>query len=505
MKIKISKSLLLPIIFLAFFFSGCILHYARGTYYYSRDFQHVSGSDDAYISYRYGWNLIHYHILSWNESGFRRTEGFTNPLWVLFSAIWAIPGNKDWIYPGMVVSSVIITAVFLSLLGLQAFRKTNSVLGLFGIFLLFASPVIWLHATSGLEAAVFGAGSGLLAYYAITADPPGKWGLYLANALAFFLMILRSDGFVYLLILLLGLILGKNKNWKTLIYGGMIGLVVLLTWRMVSFGQLIPNTAIAKMNFGIAARIPTGIVLLVQSLLGGGLILLVVGLFGLLAESRSIRLSGLITMAGWIAYYVYIGGDLFLERHLIGVMVLSAGLSQSFFMRILQEKRGWVFAIALWMGIFAPFYTGDPRFTYLQGKPQDPWILMGKEIALQRDQYGTIVTFPAGKIPFYAGGDFIDELGLNDPDLSKVRQPRFIPGHSAGSHQLAIGLARQYSRTFSYFAFGLDLTADNGKDVLLWVNNYTPEAGVQHGMTDAQRDQIIHADPFAYTLLLRGK
>ncbi len=496
--------LLFPLIILILI-SGCLLHYERGTYYYNRDFQHVSGTDDAFISYRYGWNLANYHVLSWNELGFRRTEGFTNPLWVLFSAIWALLRNKDLIYPGMVLTTLVITIGFLYSETVLVLSKARSTLGMFGILLLAASPVIWLHATSGLEFAVFGAGSGLLAYYSMIRQAPGKLGLWLANALAFFLIILRSDGFVYLLILIIGLILAKNKNWKMLIYGGTLGMLGLLIWRVASFGQLLPNTAIAKMNFGVASRIPTGIVLLIQSLLGGGLILLVVGLFGLLYEPKSIRISAVITIAGWIAYYVYIGGDLFLERHLIGVMVLSAGLSQGFFTRIFEMKRGWVLALALLIGIFAPLYTGDPRFAYLQGKPQDSWILMGKEIALHRDQYGIIVTFPAGKIPFYAGGDFIDELGLNDPDLSKVQQPRFIPGHSAGSHELALNLARQYSRTYSYFAFGVELTPENMDDVLLWVNNYKPEDGVHAALSISQRDEILHADPFAYTLLIRGK
>jgi hypothetical protein len=498
-------SWLIPVAIFVIFIGGCILHYERGTYYYSRDFQHVTGTDDAFISYRYGWNLANYHVLSWNESGFRRTEGFTNPLWVLLSAAWAVSGDKDLIYPAMVVTSILITIGLLYFEGRQVMKKTDSVFGLFGIFLLCVSPVFWLHTTSGLESAVFGVGTGLLAYTTITEQGPGRIRFWLTNSLAFVLIILRSDGFVYLLILLIGLVLNNNRNWKMLIYGGMLGLLGLLIWRWVNFGQLIPNTAIAKMNFGALSRLPTGLVLLIQSLLGGGLVLLLAGIFGLMAEPKSIRISALITITGWMAYYVYIGGDLFLERHLIGVMVLSAGFSQSFFVRILQAKRGWLLALALLIGMLAPLYTGDPRFTYLEGKPQDPWILMGKEIAWHRAQYGTIVTFPAGKIPFYAGGDFIDELGLNDPDLSKVKQPKFIPGHSAGSHELAIDLARRSSQTYSYFAFGFDLAAENMQDVLLWVNNYHPEDGVHKGLDVTQRDKILHAPPFSYTLLIRGK
>ncbi len=489
----------------ALFICGCLLHYARGTYYYGKEFQHVSGTDDAYISYRYGWNLLHYGILSWNESGFRRTEGFTNPLWVYLSAAWSLLGDKDWIYPGMVITSLVVMIALLFTESLLVLRNANSPKGLMGIFLLCASPVIWLHTTSGLESGIFGAGSGLLAYYAISSDKPNRLGIWLANVLALFLTVLRSDGFVYLLILLTGLILSRNGNLKMIGYGGAIGILALYGWREYNFGQLFPNTAIAKLNFGADARLLTGIDTFLHSLISGGVIFLLAGIFGILSAPKSIQIAACTTLAGWIAYYIYIGGDLYLERHLIGVMVLAAGLSQGFFSHVLQDKRGWALASVLLIGVYAPLYTGDPRFGYLQGKPEDPWIRMGKEIALQRKSYGTIVTFPAGKIPFYAGGNFIDELGLNDPDLSKVKRPRFIPGHSAGSHEIAIELAKQSSQTYGYIVFGLDLTPENAKDVLLWISNYSPENGVQHELTDMQRDTILRADPFAYTLLFRGK
>src|SRR5512143_140876 len=137
----------------------------RGTYSYTAlaGIPHVLGADDAYIAYRYGWNLAQYHTLSWNESGFRRTEGFTNPLWVYLSALWSLAGSKDLVYPGMALTSVAITAGLLAVLALLVLRQTKSAAALVGLSLLSVSPVIWLHATSGLESSVFGAGAGLLA------------------------------------------------------------------------------------------------------------------------------------------------------------------------------------------------------------------------------------------------------------------------------------------------------------------------------------------------------
>jgi hypothetical protein len=69
---------------------GCLLHFRRGSYSVFGVSGHRWGSEDAYISFRYGWNLAHFGVLAWNESGYRRTEGFSNPLWVYLSAVWAL-------------------------------------------------------------------------------------------------------------------------------------------------------------------------------------------------------------------------------------------------------------------------------------------------------------------------------------------------------------------------------------------------------------------------------
>ena len=76
---------------------GSSLHFLRGTYAVGDTAINSWGVDDAYISYRYSWNLAHFNTLSWNESGFQRTEGFTNPLWVLLGIclLYTSPSPRD--------------------------------------------------------------------------------------------------------------------------------------------------------------------------------------------------------------------------------------------------------------------------------------------------------------------------------------------------------------------------------------------------------------------------
>ncbi len=54
---------------------GCLLHFMRGSYGFSSSTSlHAWGRDDAFITYRYGWNLAHFNILNWNESGYQRAD-----------------------------------------------------------------------------------------------------------------------------------------------------------------------------------------------------------------------------------------------------------------------------------------------------------------------------------------------------------------------------------------------------------------------------------------------
>ncbi len=486
---------------------GSWLHYTRGAYSYTAangGFSHISGMDDAYISFRYGWNLLHFGTLSWNESGFRRTEGFTNPLWVYTSALWATLNDKGLVYPGMVLTSTLLTGGFLAILCMLTAKTTKSAAGMMGVVLLCASPLLWLHATSGLESTVFGCAIGLLAFSLIVDDTAGKMAFWLTNLLAFLLMLLRSDAFVYMLVLAAALALGKPRSLGMIAIGAVLGYVLVQVWREVSFGQFWPNTVDAKLNFDLAPRLTTGALLFTQSMWGGGVVFLVLGAFGLWLLPEAKRLAGAVTIFGWCAYYVFIGGDLLLERHLIGVMALCAGLSAPFFVRVLAERRGWPLLILLAAGLYLPFYIQDPRFQYEATRPRDSWVLIGKEMASQRDLYGTVVTFGAGKIPFFAGGDFVDELGLNDPELAQVQRPRFIPGHSAGNDQVALEIARRSSARYSYVAFNLNLTRENAGDVLLWASNTSPRAMVSHGLTASDRDVLLSAPPFDYTLIFRG-
>jgi hypothetical protein len=491
---------------LVIYVSGAALHFERG--YYNRGLfaPHGLGSDDAYIGYRYGWNLAHYGHLSWNESQYRKTEGFTNPLWVLVSAGWSLLDDKDWLYPLTAATSVFMCASLLGLLISFVRAEGGRDVSALGPALAAASPVVWLHSTSGLESAVFGISLAALAYGALfgTAARPRPVVLFLLAVLP---CLLRSDGFVYVAAVIAASVIAGSRSWRPAAAGLVLSSALLFGVRLFVFGRLLPNTAIAKLDFGPADRVPVGLAVLRDVVLHSGLgVLLALGLAGLALSGPRRLLAGAAVVLAWLGYFVYIGGDHFLERHLIGVLVFSTAVSGPVWRRV--KTRYWAAgAAAACVLMFLPVFSGDERFSYTRSKDPDPWILLGKAMASGRPGFGVFVTEPAGKIPFFAGGDCIDALGLNDPDLARVKRKRFRPGHSAGSKAEALRIAGTHPcGTVSFFAYFARAEISGPEDIALWMNNRHPQDSVQTVVTREDWEAAAKAkDPFLWSVISRPR
>ena len=360
---------------------GCLLHYYRG--YYGVDLApiHAQGVDDAYITYRYGWNLAHFNSLSWNESGYRRAEGFTNPLWVLASVIWSLPGTKEWVYPLSVLTSIALCVILLIILTREVYKNNqDSPASILGLILVAAFPALWVHITSGLESGVFGIGLALLAYLVLFNKDNQFLPIYLI-ILTIFLGLLRSDAFIYLAIILIAAIIAGTKSWKYVATGLAISLILLFSWRYITFGTLLPNTALAKLNFTIIDRITSGLDFFLFVLINSGLlIMLLIGFGGLKLEARRVALASIFIIIGWLSYYLYIGGDWGFERHLVGLYFLCGALSAPLW-RVAKPLTRVLFVIVIiWAGVVLIWRNGN-RFDYLSPKSKDPWVMLGRAVA----------------------------------------------------------------------------------------------------------------------------
>ena len=103
--------------------------------------------DDAFITWRYGRNLVEHGVWNYNPSSFDPTQAYTNPIFALLSVIPAFFGFN-----------VVLFFKLLSLLALVAFivfflrRRPEANLSL---ALFFAVPATVIHVFSGLETFLF--------------------------------------------------------------------------------------------------------------------------------------------------------------------------------------------------------------------------------------------------------------------------------------------------------------------------------------------------------------
>lgn len=196
--------------------------------------------DDAFITWRYGKNLIEHGVWNYNPTTFDPTQAYTNPIFAALSILPAFFGMNE----------VLFFKLF-SLVGLIAFvgffirRRPEASLPL-AIF--FAVPATMIHVFSGLETFIYVA----LIFVLLLAVKNDEVGLATIVTLA--LMVTRPEA-----ILLLGLVplfLSANlKGAKLEIQWGrlikiasvLFAFAVFVFWLNISlFGEALPNTFFVK-------------------------------------------------------------------------------------------------------------------------------------------------------------------------------------------------------------------------------------------------------------------
>jgi hypothetical protein len=98
--------------------------------------------DDAFITWRFGQNLIDSGIWNYNPSTFDLTQSYTNPIYAALSIIPA------YLSIDVVLFFKLISLLILSTFFIYFYKKTKSLLM---TLIAYASPLLFIHAFSGLE------------------------------------------------------------------------------------------------------------------------------------------------------------------------------------------------------------------------------------------------------------------------------------------------------------------------------------------------------------------
>lgn len=271
-------------------------------------------SDDAWISFRYAWNLVHGHGLSWNP-GQEPVEGYSNLLWVLWAALGIAMGAPVGTW-AVVWGKVFAMGSALGAAGIARAAGAARGPAALAAALMAASPLLGRWMGHGLETPLFTFLLGLGTWRATVELAAAREGRRARpwSAVPFGLAgLCRAEGPLYLTIPLLFLLAHGRKGARRALPGLLIAAApvsVQLLARLVTYGELVPNTARAKLGGAPLSEIPGGLRYLLAGLgydpLLGGVVGL--GLAGLLVFGRGawpLLAPGLVCAA----FVVAIGGD----------------------------------------------------------------------------------------------------------------------------------------------------------------------------------------------------
>jgi len=421
-------------------------------------------SDDAFISFRYAEHLATGRGLEWNPG--YRVEGYSNLLWVVLVAALRLAGLSapdgaralTWVVSLATVVLIVAAAhrarMHLSLPGRGHTGGWRGLVlpALAPLPLALAFPYQY-WASLRLETALY-AFLLLLAPLLFAEEERGgrirRWGsavAYLALALT------RPEGAAFIIVpgiyLLarcgswqrLGAILRQHWLWLAIFVGGML---LYNGWRLVYFGELLPNTYHAKVGGPeVATRgweylvrftfeRPFGLVMLAMVLLLGGPALRLVAL-----------LMGTILVQA--AVVVLEGGDWMREfRLLVPSLPLLAAALGAAVQRAVHTPRGSgtyhlrvvVAMVLLCIGVQGTMGTPKKEWSRawsgercdlllnLEGELVDVSRAVARWLKKHARPNDLVAVNHAGALPYFSDLPALDMAGLNDLHIARVVGPR---------------------------------------------------------------------------------
>jgi hypothetical protein len=425
--------------------------------------------DDAMISMRYAYNLVHGSGLVWNAG--ERVEGFTNPLWVLFMALFhLLPIPLSQMSLPIQVSGAIFLGANLYFVRRIVEHFTDDLPTMLAAvaFTAFYAPLIsWglLGMEVSILALILTASIWLLLKNGLDRFTPWTYVLLAVTTLFRFDMAVP-----YLVILGVLFIIQKQYRRQHLLWG--LGLLILFLGgqtiaRYLYYGQLLPNTYYLKVEgWPFSLRILRGLFALVWFMYYTNWVLFLLPLtIYFFRRDWQVTLV-LFVILGQLAYSVYVGGDAW-EDHgganrFIAIAMPLFFASFAVAVDLLRRKAVSLFNSARLAEIISQaawvvlFITAMINFNLLVGdwKSIERWDLVRRPdyvagsdhnlqiaLALQKTtKPGTsIAVVGAGTIPYLLPDDYaIDILGKADTVIAheKVRTPMSIedvptmrPGH----------------------------------------------------------------------------
>lgn len=286
--------------------------------------------DDAFISFRYSWNLAHGRGLVFNPG--ERVEGFSDPLWVFLCAGAIAAGMRVEAFS--CIAGIACGAVAFWLVWRAGREKLGLSTGaaICTLALGFFNGCFWWVMGSGMEGGLYALLISLALFFLLAGRP--RWsGLWLGLCAW-----VHPEAAAFILLLILVLALGKVRPAEIarVALPGFLLVAGLFLLRIAYYHELLPNTVIAKSmplwGPGHVGRVT----LREQATLGLQYVfwfavpeIVLVG--GLIASLRASKLP-YVALAGWIvAYECFVaianGGDWVIQPRLLLPLVPAMAMA----------------------------------------------------------------------------------------------------------------------------------------------------------------------------------
>lgn len=355
--------------------------------------------DDAFISFRYGKNLVAHHIWNWNPAG-PREEAYTS---AVYTALAILPALLH-LSPALFFKLFGLASVGTMLLRLRACAGSRFAV-LLGTLLIAVHPFVWIQAFAGLETPLYML---LIVELAIRVRRPPEASPAWVYALCLLLPLTRPEGVVFSAVALALFWRGRGDAPKQLTRfaaAAAAGLLYFLArWRY--FHHLLPNPFYAKVSessWHILLRT------LADNLLQVDLYCFTLVLLFLIARNRVTRAFALTSLA--LMVLLFAPHDMPMNYADRFYFQLTFPVLLLFFIVEDAARNARIMAIAC-----SVFLLGLSPSGLISGIAYFPDLLraqvdLGRRLAPFAPGH-VLFTGEAGAIPYYSGWTAYDFLGL---------------------------------------------------------------------------------------------
>ena len=431
-------------------------------------FQNV---DDAYISFRYGKNLMSGLGLVYNKGEY--LEGYTNFLWTIITAPFTkvnfIDVSRFAIVLGLLISLlniVFITRISKVIAGIFPELSAQFLLLPVLFYVLDDSMAFW--AIGGMEFPLYVLLIlGITYFYFKINDKPGNYIiLFLFLALC---TLNRPEGnLIFTIVIVHSFFYRKSINN----YFRKIFIVCLLYtifaalyygFKYFYYGQVIPNTFYAKGVTDALMNLWLGFKYLVLGLGTRCYIFFFILFLPFKKVFKDYRLSYLIVFSFMYLLYLWcVGGDwMIANRFFVPVIPILYILSSIGFVIAIQKfishsplrqkYRDRIFNLSTAMICVFIFFVTMGLLEYREliikdenYKYEMQWSMFGKWLKMNTAPNTIIAVGPAGKIPYYSELYTIDMWGLNNEHIAKTRSKRLAAGHKKFDFDYVLSLKPEF-------------------------------------------------------------